>query len=139
MFGVDTDHTDDHLRDSRSPNMHTGIVVVMAAIFVLLCLPTLIVNFIQYCQPAWMLSNQNYAHLYLVSELCQNLICLHHAATHAIYFVCMPQLRRDLWILVRGSSDDTYALEVVTSMDTNGMLLSEREVTPSDSIVVTTL
>jgi hypothetical protein len=134
MFGVDTEHMDTGVREGRPHNMYAGVVVIVATIFLLLSLPTVVVNIIEYSQPAWVLSHQKYAQLYLMSVLCQNLICLNHAAAHAIYFACVSPLRHQLWILFHASRNDSG---MQGSEDGIGRFLNENEIHTEPMITTT--
>lgn len=110
-----------------SPNRFICLTTTVSCVFLLLTLPSIITNFIQYANPFWLHSHANYARMYMVSELFQMLTCLNYAGCHVIYFACTPQLRKDLFTMLlqcRCKRQHFTHNSVANSIEVNGMLLS---------------
>ena len=72
---------------------YLALTLVLASVFAMLSLPSIILNFIDYSRPHWLSSFQSYARWYLVMEVCQLLGSLNHALTHVICFLFMRELQ----------------------------------------------
>ena len=112
---------------SLAANRFICLTTSVSLTFLLLSLPMVIVNVIQYSNPSWLQSNTNYARMSVVSELFHTLTCLNHAGCHFMYFACTPQLRKDLVDMLRCRCRRHLHFVHSTApsnIEVNGMLLS---------------
>ena len=74
---------------------YISLVIILAIVFVMLSLPSLILNVIEYSRPSWLRSYQSYVRLYAVAELFQTLGSVNSAITHVICFCCCARMRKE--------------------------------------------
>ncbi len=89
------------LDPTPAQNRFTAIVIILAILFILLTLPMIIINLIQYGKPPWMANQNAMIKLWMAAEISQVLSCINHSVTFVLYFAMLPMLRTELCCMVQ--------------------------------------
>lgn len=119
-----------------SQNRLTRAVLAVSIIFLLLYLPTVIVNILLYSQQRYFTQIHLRVRLSLLQEICQTLACLNNAISFILYFSIVPAMRQELVDMVnvlRATRHPTN--EELQTVDTNGSAVVKQDAETSVTLL----
>lgn len=113
---------------SVKQHQFTRATLLVSVSYILCSVPILLVNFIDRAQPSWLHAWHNFVRFLVVQEVCQLLVCLHHAITFIIYFSTISLFRRSL----KCHKDTTrQPRDSVTDLEMRALDTTENHQTPT--------
>lgn len=100
----------------------TKLAIVVSLIYLLLNLPIIIVNFMEYANSssAGVYDYGKVAKLLLARVVCQTISCLNCTVSFILYFAMVPQMRKELMDLIRKlKGSNASSIEEMQTMEVN--------------------
>ena len=111
------------LRHQNDVNRHevslTHATLIASFCHVIMLLPTVVINLVEYSKPEWSVDHEKRSRLYLARTIGQTIACLSHSITYVIYFSAIPLCRTELSVLLRQmftTSDKRHATVTLDSV-----------------------
>ena len=107
----------------------TQVALIVSLTYLLLSLPTIILNIFVYCRPHLNQQIHTRALIFLLQEICQTLSCLNNSLSFIIYFGSVPMIRQELGAMVNvlKRSRQTLLNEELHTVGPKGNMVSKQD------------
>ena len=79
----------------------TRAAVIISSLYVIMSLPTVVINFVEYNRPDWSSNYKKLAQIFLARTIGQSIACLCHSISYIVYFTTVPLFRAELVRIIK--------------------------------------
>ena len=107
--------------NQRTQDQLTKLVLVVSLVYLLLNLPKIIANIVEYAYfPTPVVNYRQVAKLFLARAACQTISCLNCAVSFILYFSLVPQMRKEFMVIIRKlRGSNSSSIEEMQNMEVN--------------------